>query len=210
MKNKSTYLTIAIVAPVILVFGLWSWRGTNNEGDSQSVLSINEEVKTYRSEIGEIEFQYPGNVNVAEGRPVKVRSYITNIKFGASNAERAIFSLNVATTTTTDVAQLKFDYRKGIAFDNPAYDDLQFVDPVAPVITVDSSEVITVSGKKALKQVIRSNVNNPSVMTWVHIVNGNKLYSLSMGVPDDSANSKVEKAAIDQYQNLFLSSVKFL
>ncbi|HVS79583.1 MAG TPA: hypothetical protein VHF05_01260 [Candidatus Paceibacterota bacterium] len=219
MKIKTAYYILAGIVFLFAIMALFlvSWMGKlNNNMISDTTSSTTTGTpKTYHSDKYGIEFEYPENVRIDEGQNMHNSSLdIGEISYYSGvNTDPKGFGIRIATTTVQDVSNLEFDYQKGVSKDNPEIQSIKITNGTTPVI--ESSEIITVAGKQALKEVISDgNTLHPSESTWVHIINNGKLYSLYSGISHGYdgtpyAATPQDEATVQQYLNLFLSTVKF-
>jgi len=168
-------------------------------------------VKTYHNDAEGIEFKYPSNLTIGGGSDTyNPTLYITRLYYGTRTA---VAGLTIASTTVTDITKLQFDYEKGLSKDNPKFDSVSFSPDIKP--TIESSEMITVDGKSALKEIVNDNdPYYPSISTWIQVISNKKLYSFKAGVNHGYDNSiyaatPADEAKAQEYLDLFLSSVKF-
>lgn len=215
MSMKKKYIYEAIIVIAIVAVGVIFWRMQEKIGSNggNSTSSATAENKTYHNESEGIEFKYPADVTAEGGANIySPELYISRIRYRTSNVDPKNFYITIASTTIKDLKNLKFDYQKGLSKDNPEYNSLTMNPSVTGVIK--SSEMITVRGIPALKEVVSGAESASSTYTWIHVINKGKLYSLEYGIERGYDNSQYkatpqDEAKLQQYVDLFLSTVKF-
>jgi hypothetical protein len=154
-----------------------------------------------------VSFQYPGYLNIEETGPLP-RGVIDAIYYyTGNNVDSKRFSLTMYSTSVTDVSKFQNEYKTLWPESKRGID--------SPVVI--SSQVVTVGGKAALKQVVNDGKTSgaSSIWTLYYILNGERLYLLNTGINQSFDNTPYAATPGDVvkeqgYLDLFLSTIKFL
>ena len=183
MAKNILKIVIILVFITLIAGGIWSWQTKTD-------------LKTYKNSEFGFEFSYPKNLTLYETgtetrRPTPQLDEFYLSYFLKNQGQLWVSRLNIRESNLDNINNLKYNYQEWMPGDK---------------VTILNRTNNIISGKNSIIETLYNKYSPATPITWVHILNNNKIYSWLFIVTTSTPEAAIE---LKQTEDKIISSFKF-